>query len=321
MTRESFSAQHLFDPGEASEFFEFHPGPHFAPEVSCFHPGNALWLAEFSRLIYRQDERERTRPPGYLRRNGFLTQRGTGWVEADADFFQGGSTEAALLTNESLGCAALIFRGTLGFLDAVTDGGFVAVPWEGTGNVHVGFKTALNEVWPRLAERLRGLRGPLFFAGHSLGGALATLAAARCLATPGLPPPTAVYSFGSPRVGDRPFAESLATVPHHRVVNDGDCVASVPPAFSLPLFPQYHHSGQMHRLRPATDMEVHPLLLDLAEDQNPVSGFFDFIQTVANLFTEAKRPGSALPGPLLDHSPVNYVARLARQVSQRSGQL
>ena len=66
--------------------------------------------------------------------------------------------------------------------------------------------------------------------GHSLGGALATLAADR-IATEGLGQPT-LYTFGSPRVGSMAFAQkftaSVGTRRIHRACHKTDIVSMVP---------------------------------------------------------------------------------------------
>ena len=72
------------------------------------------------------------------------------------------------------------------------------------------------------------------------GAALSTLAAARAMIEGRLPRPAALYTFGSPRVGDATFTTTLRAVYHCRVVNDNDIVATVPP----PLF--FRHDGELH---------------------------------------------------------------------------
>jgi triacylglycerol lipase len=68
--------------------------------------------------------------------------------------------------------------------------------------LHKGFADAVETVWPVIEAAIRN-RGaaeqPLFFTGHSMGAALATLAAARALQA-GFRA-SAVYTFGGPRVG------------------------------------------------------------------------------------------------------------------------
>eukprot|EP00170_Pyropia_yezoensis_P008149 contig_33917_g8176 len=81
--------------------------------------------------------------------------------------------------------------------------------------------------------------GEAVFTGHSLGGALATLAAADVAARhPGGRPPV-LYSFGQPKVGDAAFGAAVdALLPAaFRVVNDVDVVARAPAG-------SYRHVGR-----------------------------------------------------------------------------
>jgi len=70
---------------------------------------------------------------------------------------------------------------------------------------------------------------PLFITGHSLGGALATLAAIDIATNTTFASPT-VYTFGAPRVGDPPFVKAYnCTVPiHWRIQNKFDIVPHLP---------------------------------------------------------------------------------------------
>jgi predicted lipase len=77
-------------------------------------------------------------------------------------------------------------------------------------------------VWDEIEGELSTLACPVFYTGHSLGAALATLAASRHA-------PQAVYTFGSPRVGNEVFVASLQNLPIHRVVDDKDAAALLPP--------------------------------------------------------------------------------------------
>ena len=78
----------------------------------------------------------------------------------------------------------------------------------------------VNAWW--LSE-LETVKTPLFYTGHSLGGALATLAAS-------LRPPCAVYTFDAPRMGDAAFPRTLANVQVFNVFNPRDIVTALPPA-------------------------------------------------------------------------------------------
>ena len=60
---------------------------------------------------------------------------------------------------------------------------------------------------------------------HSLGGALATIAAKKLSHKGGL---AACYTFGAPRVGDEEWIENIKT-PIYRLVNAADSVTMLPP--------------------------------------------------------------------------------------------
>lgn len=103
--------------------------------------------------------------------------------------------------------------------------------------VHAGF----NETFKSLREQLRAAvagshPAAIHCVGHSLGGALAALAA-DSLAADGCRD-LYLYTFGSPRVGLRPFAadltRTLGAQRIHRVYHDAD------PVSMIPLFPYAH---------------------------------------------------------------------------------
>ena len=101
------------------------------------------------------------------------------------------------------------------------------------GRVHRGFDGALNKVWPDVTNYVRSIRKKnqkLWYTGHSLGAALATLAAARWRLVEGVPV-QGLYTFGHPRTGNKEFAESLdSALPGlvYRFVNNNDVVPRVP---------------------------------------------------------------------------------------------
>jgi hypothetical protein len=137
----------------------------------------------------------------------------------------------------------VVFRGTNRPADWITNVSYLQVEGYG-GKVHRGFAWALDSIWREVLECVRLLRDKdqkVWIAGHSLGGALATLAARRLE-----PPysPHAAYTFGQPRVGDPAFAEGYAER-LYRFVNNRDIV----PNFPLPgIFNRYRHVGRLHWL-------------------------------------------------------------------------
>ena len=119
----------------------------------------------------------------------------------------------------------LAFRGTASLEDWMTDGRAVQVKSAAyPGQVHSGFAAALEVIWPGLQPLVPAGR-PLFVTGHSLGGALATLAAVRLLDA-GCDV-RAVYTYGSPRVGDLDFYDGYRPMTY-RFVNNDDIVPHVP---------------------------------------------------------------------------------------------
>jgi triacylglycerol lipase len=93
---------------------------------------------------------------------------------------------------------------------------------------HRGFADAIEGIWPALSARLEDLSSTrtVWFCGHSLGAALATLAAYRYERTSG------VCTLGCPRVGDRTFTAAFRAKLGQRslrYVNDHDVVTHVPP--------------------------------------------------------------------------------------------
>lgn len=95
----------------------------------------------------------------------------------------------------------------------------------GLGCVHRGFWDAWQaietDVWAAIDGR------PVIFAGHSLGAAIAILAAAA--STNGGNPPEAVYGFEPPRVSfDLSIRTVLAQVPTHLYKNGNDIVPDLP---------------------------------------------------------------------------------------------
>jgi predicted lipase len=115
------------------------------------------------------------------------------------------------------------------------------------GGVHIGFAgvywrafhTALLNMARQLDPSL-----PCYVSGHSLGGALATMAVLDlALHLPELRPQLQLYTYASPRVGDPVFANLHSRiVPNsYRVVNLADTVPLVPPT---KLGADYAHVGQ-----------------------------------------------------------------------------
>lgn len=145
--------------------------------------------------------------------------------------FSNGGTQAFLAKRESDRMAVLAFRGTeKNFGDIKTDLNARFYKRDGV-SVHDGFRRALANVEPAIKTAVAKVRDyKLYITGHSLGGALA-LVATRALNADNV---AACYTFGSPRVGNSEFADTIK-VPIYRVVNAADVVPRVPPTFTIDL--------------------------------------------------------------------------------------
>lgn len=123
--------------------------------------------------------------------------------------------------------------------------------------VHAGFRRSLDLLWPAVQcwlETLPPLRG-IILSGHSLGGAMAVLAAWR-LQRQGRRV-AGVITFGAPRVGNAAFARSCTASGLDRriwrVVWGGDPVPHVPPALG------YCHIGSQEAIASPRQLERHPV--------------------------------------------------------------
>ena len=198
--------------------------------------------------------------------------------------FENGSTQVMWAEHSTRPVALIVFRGTENKLvDFVTDSKIVKTrlsdegwanglvneiqPQDGTpqqlqngwGEAHIGFVGGMNSVTEgRLLDKIRSLAGKqkegqdigVWIAGHSLGGALATLFAAKVLdeMEGGLNVRLdGLYTFGSPRVGNPQFERKMTDVAQRnntalvRVRNNHDTVTRVP-------FWNYEHVGKLAQI-------------------------------------------------------------------------
>jgi len=177
--------------------------------------------------------------------------------EADFRRKYGDRYSIELLDRDGTQCYALtsptrlyyIFRGTEAtkWSDIKADMKFrkTAACYGTAGRIHRGFKDALDCVWEEFLvhyfenQKSEGTDRLLYFAGHSLGAALATVAASRVGREDSIG-----YTFGSPRVGNSKFVEGF--VPKfYRFRNHNDIVTRHP----IP-FVGYRHIGELRYFGP-----------------------------------------------------------------------
>ena len=201
----------------------------FEPQSTQFSLKNAYALALCSNLAYESEKKIKKE----LAAHGF-----------EATFIERRETQCFVACNDA--AMVLAFRGTTNIQDWMTNSDVLLTGVRaGLGKVHGGFLRALCLVWDDILQVLGAQQTkaqPLWITGHSLGGALATLAAARFVLEMDKPV-NGVYTFGQPRVGDREFARlfnSEFKARQFRFVNNNDIVTRVP---SREL--SYSHVGSM----------------------------------------------------------------------------
>jgi hypothetical protein len=317
----------VIPPMEQYDYFSGAEEVPFPGDAGTFSLEASWWLAEMSLLAYE--------PANFaaniLRFIGFT----------DFRFWANKSTEAYAVRRPGL--AILVFRGTelkslRSIMDLYTDARFLKAELLG-GHVHQGFKEGVMRVWegkgarpPSAPEdswtRLDGLgaymeevaRNPgtrVYITGHSLGAALATIASAL------FPKAAALYTYGSPMVGDAAFAAALK-VPCYRWVNNQDAVTLLPPPDLMKklLKYSYAHCGQEHFIDAQGKLTAPTGERSLG---GLVSGSLDRLAAVARRSTRSptrlrlflrslgrrfRAEDIPLVGALVDHAPVNYSVRI-----------
>ena len=151
------------------------------------------------------------------------------------------------------------------------------------GKVHVGFKGEIDKLWPAIEKAIANV-DTLYITGHSLGAAMATIAASRIQDRV-----TALVTFGSPRVGNAEFVKSLV-VQHYRVQNNCDDVTKVP--FRLMGF--VHHGTHKYMNFTGEFREFTP---------------WQQVKDMARSRLKARAKGQKYIG-VFDHMMTNYIAKL-----------
>lgn len=150
------------------------------------------------------------------------------------------------------GDTTLALRGTVTDADDIQDARVDQVAYRlvaNYGNVHGGFYEIYAALSPQILPAIAGLSGikRFFFAGHSLGSGLSSLAVPDVTTNTPVKVsanlPVLHYNFASPRVGDPQYAYAMNNngVPTYRVVNTEDIVPDAPPAVIGPTL--YKHVG------------------------------------------------------------------------------
>jgi pimeloyl-ACP methyl ester carboxylesterase len=245
-------------------------------------------MAEFALLAYETEARIRSE----------LSARSRSVLALSGDIHRGFGFVADINGTD----AVLAFRGTQVFKPGDSLAKFRAVakdylidarikrrPLTEGAWVHAGFDDSSNELLERLqASGLSATPRRWWIAGHSLGGALAVLAAARLASIAGQQV-ACVITFGQPRVGNDRHVAQLEGLPLCRIVHGCDAVPSLPPVRL-----GFAHSLTEHVLEPARRANYPRTVL-----QN----FLGYWQRWRYGL------GALAPVALIDHAPLYYATR------------
>ncbi len=273
------------------------------PEINAraedFDPGTAWMLVELSRLIYTRSLGEARGERSKCPRFEVLERIGLREVAS----FGKSSNHAALYEpageNANGPYTILCYRGTRSAKQWMMNLTTFPVKWKSGGYVHQGFKILFEELWTEIRPEVERAKekGPVIFTGHSLGGALAMLAAATLS-------PTSLYTFGAPRVGNQSFRAHLRKFPAFRVVDRHDIVTLLPHSVEKLAPYDFHHAGELHYLTGEGEIVMQPSAEDLAEDEARGK------QPLTFLMESFKSPQP--PACMMDHAPISYVRELGR---------
>jgi hypothetical protein len=283
----------------------------FEPGASADSPVNAWLLADASFLVYGTAEFiEDALACSPLPSMGY----GLEWLGSRAE------NRGLILHNGT--SLIVVFRGTrlhfqnlmdvaelviINRSDFWIDSQFLPAVCAVGGRVHSGFLSAFAGVSERLDELLKSrLEGQkVWLTGHSLGGALATLAAAHL----GRGSVQGLYTYGCPRVGDANFTTVLPETSHLRFVHRQDSVVNQPPEFLgyvhagiLRHLPGIPRKGTLESLRHGA-REVGAALRAMAKEMRVKAGDLPF--TVAGL---------------ADHMPIYYATHLWNAIVTKRSQ-
>jgi triacylglycerol lipase len=258
---------------------------------------NAWWAADAAVLSYVNDKAKVSdvfkeanfEPPAFFGNWGNLNP-------------QAGPTQCFVAKHGSL--AVVSFRGTeqAEYKDLLDDLRLLPSD-QGDFLAHQGFCDALDRVWKDVKSCLDQLLNgnqvtEMWFTGHSLGAALATLAACRYNSKA---KSTSLYTFGSPRVGSRSMAEKLKGCSTYRFVNGSDIVTLVPPPGG------YEHVGQLIYIDSKGRLSDEEERLDslTAAFRHDIAHLRLPLETLQQALTER---GNNLPPPYIvgNHSPARY---------------
>ena len=311
--KESFPPNH--NNYRCFENFYAYPFDYTANQFSFL---NAWWLAEVALLSYEEPE--------------FAIECFQN-IGLQVKFFSEDNVQCYVVHNDNL--VFIVFRGTQVYKPGLSipqkdiwkefwqdlhcDIKVCLVDFEDESCVHKGFLEDLDKIWLSLIEPyLNNLteensQRTIWFTGHSLGAALATLAAYRHSNFKGL------YTFGSPLVGDAVFQRNFYRKGFHRktyrFANNNDIITQIPliapHIFPLKGIKNYLHVGQLKYIDSQGDIWENSTVLERFNDN--LQGSIKHIYHALNHNLNPFKKGFDCVIPLdhiADHAPIYYAIRI-----------
>ena len=259
----------------------------FDPHTTIYRHQNARLLAQASSIAYQPPE--------------VIQPEIEKWGFSQFAFFDRKDSQAFMAGNAEM--IIIAFRGTepTNLKDWMTD---IKIrkktgPY---GKVHRGFLKGFQVVWPEIRQVIKEWQTQaqsLWLTGHSLGGALATLAMASLGEE--AKPVHGLYTFGQPRVGGKTFARNFDLDFKSRMfrfVNNNDVVTRVPTRKM-----GFRHVGQV-------------LMFDASGRLQADLHFWNnFLDRVLGRIADLGKPGT---DGIRDHSMTRYMKHLGRKENRRN---
>ncbi len=300
----------LTSPGTANHYFQFPKQPSLIISSSEFELDNALILAELCRMIYREDDVAYCAGKNISLISALLQQVNIEWI----DCFKNDelATCSWLLKTHAIDkqnqnnrdCLILIFRGTNGFDNWKLNAKALHTDHEHGGSVHNGFYEAFRSIEDQILNSDDLKKLPVFLAGHSLGGAIATLTTATLIQHKRMI--DSCYTFGSPKVGDQEFSDQFEGQNLYRLINRNDIVTMLPFDF---LNTHYVHAGESYYFT-GEEYSIGKSDSEIESIQNSELPSLKQVKSLDSFLNLFKSLENDVPSFLSDHAPINYLGRI-----------
>ena len=285
-------------------------------DIDCLREDGAFWGAALSLACASK--------LSYEPRTVVEAMATQSWGFEEVEFFGNGETHAFFAQTSDV--ALLAFRGVDSLGDWLEDFriDLVASPY-GDGKVHRGFL----EGYKAFRAHIRGARGlasfekRLWITGHSLGGALATLAMADLTGISRRF--TGAITYGQPRIGNDEFKRQFAEKAGNRFfrfVNDEDLITRIPPGWKHVGQAIYFDEAGKTKSSTAVPSEENELpavtLREFARLKSEIEHVQASIRSSgvdeADISTKLDASIEGLFPAISDHSIDRYIATIRRQI-------